>query len=106
MGKRNGRGFWNKLVEEFEAGQCVETHEEFAARNSVEKATFQRWLYALRKEHRSPAPQAVRLLPVRLEGTASTCSISVELSGGLGLRVQAGTDPRYVAALVAALRSC
>jgi hypothetical protein len=28
------------------------------------------------------------------------------LSGGLGLRVHAGTDPHYVAALVAALRSC
>ena len=94
------------MVEEFEAGQGVETHEEFAARRGVEKGTFQRWLYALRKEHRGLAPQAVRLLPVRLEGTQSTDAISVELSGGLGLRVQPGTDPSYVAALVAALRSC
>jgi hypothetical protein len=106
MAKRKGRAFWNKLVDEFEAGDGVETHEEFAARHSVEKATFQRWLHALRKEHRSPASQAVRLLPVRLEGTQSTHTISVALSGGLGLRVQAGTDPSYVAALVAALRSC
>jgi hypothetical protein len=106
MGKRKGRGFWNKLVEEFEAGQGVETHDEFAARRGVEKATFQKWLYGLRKEHRSPASQAVRLLPVHLEGTSSTHSILVELSGGLGLRVHAGTDPSYVAALVAALRSC
>ena len=106
MGKRKGRGFWKKLVEEFEVGGGVETHEEFAARRGVEKATFQRWLYALRKEHRIPAPQEVRLLPVRLEGPQSTDTISVELSGGLGLRVQVGADPSYVAALVAALRSC
>jgi hypothetical protein len=106
MGKRKGRGFWNKVVEEFEAGRGVETHDEFAARRGVEKATFQRWLYALRKENRSPSLQAVRLLPVHLEGTTSTDTISVELGGGLGLRVRAGTDPRYVAALAAALRSC
>jgi hypothetical protein len=106
MAKRRGRGFWTRVIEEFEGSQSGETHEEFAARRGVEKATFQRWLYALRDEHRQRASAAVRLLPVRLEGMQTEHTISVELAGGLGLRVQVGTDPSYVAALVAALRPC
>ena len=106
MAKRRGRGFWTKLIEEFEGSQGSETHEEFAARRGVEMTTFQRWLYALRKEHRRRAPPAVRLLPVRIEGMHGEPTLSVELGGGLGLRVQVGTDPSYVAALVAALQPC
>ena len=106
MTRAAGREFWTKVIKEFEDSQGDETHEEFAARHGVEKTTFQRWLYALRQEHRRRAPQAVRLLPVRLEGMHEEHTISVELGGGLGLRVQAGTDTSYVAALVAALRSC
>jgi hypothetical protein len=106
MAKRRGRGFWTQVIEEFESSQSVETHREFAARRGVEKTTFQRWLYALRDEHRQRASSAIRLLPVRLEGVQAGHTISVELAGGLSLRVQAGTDPSYVAALVAALRSC
>jgi len=106
MAKRRGRGFWTQVIEEFEGSQSGETHEEFAARHGIEKATFQRWLYVLRDEHRHCASAAVRLLPVHLEGVQAEHTISVELAGGLGLRVQAGTDPSYVAALVAALRSC
>jgi hypothetical protein len=106
MAKRHGRGFWIQVIEEFEGSPSGETHEEFAARHGVEKATFQRWLYALRDEHRQRGEAAVRLLPVRIEGMQAEHTISVELAGGLGLRVQMGTDPTYVAALVAALRSC
>ena len=106
MAKAAGREFWTKVIEEFEGSQGRETHEEFAARHGVEKTTFQRWLYALRQEHGRRAPEAVRMLPVRLEGMHGERTISVELGGGLGLRVQAGTDPSYVAALVTALRSC
>jgi hypothetical protein len=106
MAKRHGRKFWSKLIEEFEGSEGGETHEEFAARRGVEKTTFQRWLYALRNEHRRRTPPAVRLLPVRVEGTQAEPTISVELGGGLELRVQVGTDPSYVAALVAALRPC
>jgi hypothetical protein len=106
MAKRKGRVFWNELVEDFEAGKGVETHEEFAARHGVEKSTFQRWLYALRDEGRQRTSAEVRLLPVHLESKQAELTISVELADGLSLRVQAGTDPGYVAALVAALRSC
>ena len=106
MATRKGRRFWTKLIEEFEGSRGGETHEEFAARHGVEKTTFQGWLYALRNENRRRGPQSVRLLPVRLEGVQAEHALSVELGGGLGLRVQVGTDPSYVAALVAALRPC
>lgn len=106
MAKRRGRGFWTKVIEEFEGSQAGETHEEFAARHGIEKTTFQRWLYALRNGHRLRTPPAVRMLPVRLEGVQAEHTLLVELGGGLGLRVQVGTDPSYVAALVAALRPC
>jgi len=46
------------------------------------------------------------MLPVRLEGVQAEHTLLVELGGGLGVRVQVGTDPSYVAALVAALRPC
>ncbi len=106
MAMRRGRRFWSKLIEEFEGSQGGDTHEEFAVRRGVEKTTFQKWLYALRNEHRRRTPPAVRFLPVRLDGIREERTISVELGGGLGLRVQAGTDPSYVAVLVAALRPC
>ena len=106
MAKRRGRGFWTKVIEEFESSQANETHEEFAARRGVEKTTFQRWLYAFRKQHRRRTPPAVRLLPVRVEGAQAEPPISLDLGGGLGLRIQVGTDPSYVAALVAALQPC
>ncbi|HEX7501534.1 MAG TPA: hypothetical protein VF524_14730, partial [Polyangia bacterium] len=72
----------------------------------IEKTTFQKWLYASRNGHRRHTLPAVRLLPVRLEGVQAEHALSVELGGGLGVRVQVGTDPSYVAALVAALRPC
>ena len=107
MAKAAGRKFWTQVVEEFEGSHGDETHEEFASRRGVEKTTFEKWLYAIRKARsRLPAARAVHLLPVRLESKREEHSISLELGGGLGLRIQAGTDPSYVAALVAALRSC
>jgi hypothetical protein len=106
MATKRGRRFWTRIIEEFEGSQAGETHEEFSARHGIEKTTFQRWLYALRNEHRRRTPPVVRLLPVRVEGMEAEHALSVDLGGGLGLRVQVGTDPSYVAALVAALRPC
>lgn len=104
--RRRGREFWTKLVDDYEA-TSGETHAEFAARHGVEKATFERWLYLLRDE-RSEAGVGtkVRLLPVQVAVEHGEQQVLVELGGGLGLQVPVGTDPGYVAALVAALRPC
>ena len=106
MREASVREFWTKVVEEFEGNDGGETHEEFARRRGVEKTTFEKWLYTIRKERSGRAGAQVRLLPVRVEGARQEHVISVELGGGVGLRIQAGTDPGYVAALVAALRPC
>ena len=60
--------------------------------------------YLLRQERaRRPASRAVRLLPVQVAVERVEQMIQVDLGGGLGLRVAAGTEPNYVATLVAAL---
>jgi hypothetical protein len=104
--RRRGREFWTKVVDEYE-GMSGETHEEFAARHKVEKATFERWLYLLRGERsESAAADGVRLLPVQVAAGRVEQQVVVEMGVGLGLRVTVGTDPDYVAALVTALRPC
>jgi hypothetical protein len=106
MRKRAGRKYWTKLVDEFER-TSGETHAAFAASHGVRKTTFQRWLYLLRNERREePTSGGVRLLPVRVAVGPNEQVVLVELGSGLGLRVTTGTDPSYVAALVAALRPC
>lgn len=106
MGKRAGREFWTKLIDEFEETPG-ETHAEFAARHGVEKTTFQKWLYLLRSERAvRPAAPAVRMLPVEVAVERDEEAVVVELGSGMAVRVRAGTDPGYVAALVAALRPC
>jgi hypothetical protein len=107
MAQRKSREFWSKVVEDFNAGDGRETHAEFAARRGLKKMTFQKWLYGIRKAAPRPVSRAVRLLPVHVVESASVDrTISVELGGGLGLRIAPGTDPAYVAALVTALRPC
>ena len=104
--RRRGREFWTKVVDDYEA-TSGESHAEFAARHGVEKATFERWLYLLRGERpERAAERKVRLLPVRVAVGHGEPHVLVKLGGGLGLRVAVGTDPGYVAALVAALRPC
>ncbi len=104
--QRRGREFWTKVVDEYEAGSG-ESHSEFAARRRVVKATFERWLYLLRGERSELAvDNKVRLLPVQVSVDHVESQVLVELGNGLGLRVAVGTDPGYLAALVAALRPC
>lgn len=106
MAKRAGREYWTKVIDEFE-GTSGETHAAFAARYGVEKTTFQRWLYLLRSERAvRPASPAVRMLPVQVTAGRGEQAVVVELGSGLAVRVPAGTDPGYVAALVAVLRPC
>ena len=103
--QRRGREFWTKVVDDYEAA-AGETHADFAARRGVEKAIFERWRF-LRGEHSELAADSkVRLLPVQVAVGHDQQHLLVELGDRLGLRVAAGTDPGYVAALVTALRLC
>jgi hypothetical protein len=103
--RRHGRGFWTKLISEFESNGGRERHAAFAARHGVRVYTFRTWLYRLRLQSPRQKP-SVRVLPVTVVGADRIArEISIDCNG-VGLRFGAGTDPSYVAALVTALRAC
>jgi len=106
MAKRHGRGFWTKLISEFESNGGRESHAAFASRHDVRLLTFRTWLYRLRASRPRQKQRPVRVLPVTVIGGAHAGrEISVDCNG-VALRFGVDTDPGYVAALVAALRAC
>ena len=104
---------WQSLVARFE--QAGTSQAEFAAAAGVALHTFRYWLYKIRAAgtdgRAAPPPTPalkgggeVRLLPVefgRRPGVESVVEIDV---APLRLRISGGTDPRYLASLVGALR--
>lgn len=104
--RRQGRGFWTKLISEFESNGDGESHAAFAARRGIRLTTFRTWLYRLRLQGAPRAKRAVRVLPVTVVGAdRSSRELSIDCNG-VALHFAADTDPSYVAALVVALRSC
>jgi len=109
MGKRRSRAEWELLVTEMEAsGQSV---ARFSARRGLKPETLQWWRWQLRRA--SPvagnARPTIRLLPVGMVESAASADVGtpalVEVFlGDIGVRVPVGTEPGYVAALIAALR--
>ena len=86
----------------------------FAANHKVGLAALQYWICKLRREaagaKRQSASSELRLVPVRVDGQAaggaSERAGRVEIRfGGLSIRVPLGTDPRYLASVVAATRA-
>ena len=99
---RRGREFWVSTIAEFERSQL--TQKSFAQRRGIALATLQWWLAKLRRERAS----SVSLVPVRvIASTAPTArsemaadaAIEVELRSGVRLRLAAGANLDYVAAL-------
>ena len=104
--RRRGRGFWTKLISEFESNGDRESHAAFATRNGVRLTTFRTWLYRLRMQEAPRSKRAVRVLPVTVVGAdRSSREVSIDCNGVV-LRFGADTDPSYIAALVVALRAC
>ena len=86
----------------------------FAANHKVGLAALQYWICKLRREaagaKRQSASSELRLVPVRVDGQAAGVASEragrVEIRfGGLSIRVPLGTDPRYLASVVAATRA-
>jgi len=110
---RRGREFWAELVEEFEGGDAVERHQEFADRSGVRCDTFRRWLYLLRAEKRGQrwrsaraskraAPPAVSWPLVEVQpGPAADGHFEIDLPHGRRLRVPATFDAEAVRRLLA-----
>jgi transposase-like protein len=101
---RHDRGFWKRACDEVERGATV---SEVAGQLGVRAGTLSWWLWKLRRE----APKKRRrkdaeFLPVVVAEPMRPVPTVIELeAGGVRLRVEAGTDVRYVADLVSALRS-
>lgn len=101
---RHDRRFWERACREVERGAKVGA---VARRLGVRAGTLSWWRWRLRREE--PAPRRRRraeFLPVVVAEPAvvAPCAVEVEASG-VRLRVEIGTDVRYVAALVAAIRT-
>ena len=103
---RRSREFWGRLVAEVDASPL----KEVARRHRVEPATLKWWRWELRRSEPSRTGET-KLLPVVLSGGAPLRAsvdsgvVTIEVAGGIAMRVPIGADPGYVAALVAAVRS-
>src|SRR5690606_39048303 len=98
---RRRRDYWVGLIAELEAGASV---EEVARRHRVKEGTLKWWRTQIRREMR----EGGRLLPVvqRSDGTEARSSAAIEIRvGSVSVHVEPGTDERYVAALLSALRN-
>jgi hypothetical protein len=111
MGKREEtRRFWTDMVSRYvRAGQ---PRKVFAANHDVGLAALHYWICKLRREaegaRRPPAAASseLRLVPVRVAPQTTAHAGRVEIRfGGLSIRVPLGTDPRYLASVVAATRA-
>ena len=112
MGKREEtRRFWTDVVSRYE--RADQPRKVFAANHKVGLAALQYWICKLRREaagaKRQSASSELRLVPVRVNGQAAVASERagrVEIRfGGLSIRVPLGTDPRYLASVVAATKA-
>jgi hypothetical protein len=123
------RARWTKLVADYEASEL--TQREFATERGISFSNLRNWIYRLRKEspplvsepakvpgqapERGAAPEGSRLLPVRVVASAPKARraaspvvagdalLELALPSGLRLRFPAGTDPKYLRSLAAAL---
>ena len=101
---RHDREFWKRACREVERGAKI---GEVARRLGVRAGTLTWWLWKLRQEVRTPGrTRRATFLPVVLAEPTLPAPTVVQLeASGVRLHVEVGTDVRYVAALVAAIRT-
>ena len=109
MERRKNRAKWAAIITALDASG--ENVERYCARRRIKRRTLQWWRWNLGREGVAPArASSVQLIPVDVVESARNAdggSLSaIELSlGDLAMRFRVGTEPEYVASLVAALRS-
>ena len=109
MDARKNRSEWAAIITALDAsGQSV---KRFCARRRIKPSTLQWWRWNLERGGRaSPERGSVKLIPVDVVESAVPAdgdnprTIEVSL-GDVALRFVVGTEPGYVASLLAALRS-
>jgi|SRR5450432_804864 hypothetical protein len=103
--ERRNREQWAELIDEQKAsGHSFAT---FCQRRGIRERTLHWWRWKLGSERRSKKPSAVRMLPVEMIESSDT-----DFDGefvlqwdDVTLKFRAGTPPKYVATLLATIRS-
>jgi hypothetical protein len=114
MGARRSRAEWEEVIRAFEAaGEPLRT---FCAKREIRVESLKWWRWRLGASARTRSSgtmtlrreaKDVRLVPVDVIApavTARALTIAIAVSD-VEVRVEVGTDPAYVGALVGALRS-
>ncbi len=91
------------LVREFRSSG--ETQKAFASRHRIKWTTFRNWLYG-RRAAKPEGQRAVGFQEIRIgpQDWASRWAAEISLEGGTVVRLQAGTDPQWVRAIIQPLR--
>ena len=106
MGERRTREQWATLVAAF--GRSSQGAAAFCASRGLTLSTFRWWCSQLRPQEESTSgEEPVRLLAVDVARSfrAGSSPVVVIAFAGLEVRADAGTDVRYLAALVSELRA-
>lgn len=109
---------WERIVREYESGDA--TQKVICERFGVSFYALRYWINKFRSERRAVELSGddgdgegdgdgddARMLPVEVVGDDATdwTTVTIHL-GDLSICSEVGTDPDYVASLVAALRAC
>jgi sirohydrochlorin ferrochelatase len=102
------RRYWSSVVARYE--RSGQSQAMFTTEAGVAVAAFRYWLYRLRRERtavtmagHSRGSDEVRLVPVEVRQSPAEGRLDLR-TAGLRVLMPIGTDPRYVAHVVAALR--
>jgi transposase-like protein len=109
--KRRSREEWRRVIRQWRASGV--SQEQFATRLGVARSTLSWWCWEIGREDDGdlgPGDE-VAFVPVEVAAQAPTdgaanSPVAVVEVGRARIRIAAGTDPRWVAALVAELGAC
>jgi transposase len=107
MSARRDQSEWSRIVARFE--RSGKTAEEFCVRRGLKASTLKWWRWKLSRGGAHARTEAVELVPVHVvarvpEHMAEPRTLVVSVAG-VDVRVEIGTEARYVAELVAELRA-
>jgi hypothetical protein len=104
MHARRSQADWAKIISDFTA--TGGSPAAFCARRHIKLSTFNWWRWHLRGATRAPSAQTLEFVPVAVVDAEPAAASVVVAVADVEVRVTMGTDVRYVAALVEALRRC
>lgn len=108
MPRRPGASEWEALLVEYR--QSGLSQKEFVAKHDLSLSTFQFWLYKQSKRKSVlDSNSSASFVPIEVVASAApkarpASAVEIALEGGPTIRFTVGTDPKYLAVLLRALR--